>query len=160
VVGIETGETQAFNHLTPGDTFTVERAAADASSENYDGLIIPGGQAGPDNLRANADVVDFVRGFFQEAKPVAAICHGPWLLAEANVLQGRTVTSYPSIRTDLRNAGATVVDEEVVTDQGLVTSRNPDDIPAFNAKLVEEIGEGPHADQAESVGATPGAIAS
>lgn len=151
VVGAERGSVEAVhNDLEPGDTFSVDKAFADVSADDYDGLIIPGGTVGADTLRANAAAVAFVRGFFEQGKPVAAICHGPWLLAEADVLRGRTVTSYPSLQTDLRNAGATWVDEEVVVDEGLVTSRNPDDLPAFCSKVVEEFAEGHHAEQARS----------
>ena len=121
-----------------------------AKPEDYDGLVLPGGQINPDKLRLEPDAVAFVGAFFQAGKPVGAICHGPWLLVEADVARGRTVTSYPSIRTDLKNAGANWVDREVVVDQGLVTSRKPDDIPAFNAKIIEEFAEGRHAGQRRS----------
>lgn len=119
--------------------------AADAS--DFDALVLPGGVVNADHLRMDTAAVDFTRDFFAQHKPVAAICHAAWILAEADVLDGRTLTSYPSLQTDLRNAGATWVDEEVVVDAGLVSSRTPDDLPAFNAKVVEEIGEGPHAEQ-------------
>ena len=117
------------------------------SCDDYDGLLLPGGVENPDHLRVNQSAVDFVRGFFEDKKPVAAICHAPWLLIEAGVVDGRTMTSWPSLKTDLRNAGANWVDEEVVVDQGLVTSRNPDDLPVFCAKAVEEFTEGKHEDQ-------------
>jgi protease I len=121
-----------------------------AKAENYDGLVLPGGQINPDKLRLEPKAVAFVKAFFEAGKPVGAICHGPWLLVEADVARGRTVTSFPSIRTDLKNAGAEWVDREVVVDQGLVTSRKPDDIPAFNAKIIEEFAEGRHEAQKRS----------
>ena len=152
VVGIQTGEAQAMNgDVNMGDTFTVEKAFSEVSPDDYDALIVPGGTVGSDNLRANQEAVQFVRGFFEQEKPVGAICHGPWTLVEADVVRGRTLTSYPSLQTDIRNAGGEWVDEEVVTDAGLVTSRNPDDLPAFCSKVVEEISEGKHAEQASSV---------
>ena len=144
---LEPGEVQAFNHLDKADTFSVDKTAKDADASDYDGLVLPGGVANPDFLRSDEDAVRFVRSFVEAKKPVGAICHGPWTLVEADVIKGRTLTSWPSLQTDIRNAGATWVDEEVVVDVGLVTSRNPDDIPAFNAKLVEEIAEGKHAAQ-------------
>ena len=143
----EQGEIQAFNHLDKGDTFDAERAVADADASEYDGLVLPGGVANPDNLRTHENAVAFVRSFFEQGKPVAAICHAPWTLIEAGVVEGRTVTSWPSLQTDLRNAGAEWVDEEVHVDSGLVTSRKPDDLPAFCDKLVEEIAEGVHEEQ-------------
>jgi protease I len=154
LISLEAGQVQAFNHLDKGDTFPVDKTAADADARDYDGLVLPGGVANPDFLRADQDAVGFVRGFFDQGKPVAAICHGPWTLIDAEVVRGRTLTSWPSLQTDLRNAGATWVDEEVHVDQGLVTSRNPDDLPAFCAKLVEEICEGVHEGQRQSAGAT------
>jgi protease I len=140
----ESGEAQAFNHLDKADSFPVDRAVDAASAEDYDALMLPGGVANPDNLRTHPEAVAFVRAFFDAGKPVAAICHAPWTLVEADVVRGRTLTSWPSVQTDLRNAGATWVDEEVVVDEGLVTSRKPDDLEAFNAKMVEEFAEGPH----------------
>jgi protease I len=134
----EAGEVQAFEHLDKGGTFTADRAVADANAADYDGLVLPGGVANPDQLRTEEEAVAFVRDFFAAGKPVGAICHAPWTLVEAEVLEGRTVTSWPSLQTDLRNAGAEWVDEEVHVDQGLITSRKPDDLPAFNAKIVEE----------------------
>ncbi len=149
LISLEAGEFQGFNHLDKGDTFTADKAVADADASDYDGLVLPGGVANPDFLRVDEDAVSFVRAFFEQGKPVGAICHGPWTLIDAGVVEGRTVTSWPSLRTDLRNAGADWVDEEVHVDAGLVSSRKPDDIPAFNAKIVEEFAEGRHEEQAE-----------
>ena len=151
VIGIQAGEAQAMNSdVNMGDTFTVEKTFSDVSPDDYDGLIVPGGTVGADNLRGSEEAVNFIHGFFEQQKPVGVICHGPWTLVEADVVQGRTLTSYPTLQTDIRNAGGEWVDQEVVTDQGLVTSRNPDDLPAFCSKLVEEISEGKHAEQARS----------
>jgi protease I len=147
LISLEKGEVQGFNHLDKADTFEAELAASDADPGDFDGLVLPGGVANPDFLRADQDAVAFVRGFFEQHKPVGAICHGPWTLVEADVVRGRTLTSWPSLQTDLRNAGATWVDEEVHVDQGLVTSRKPDDLEAFCAKLVEEFAEGRHEGQ-------------
>ena len=147
ILSLKAGEFQGFNHLTPGDKVTADKAVADADAGSYAGLLLPGGVANPDQLRADKDAVAFVRAFFEAGKPVAAICHAPWLLIEAGVVEGRTLTAFESIRTDLRNAGANVVNEEVVVDKGLVTSRCPDDIPAFNARMIEEFGEGRHQGQ-------------
>jgi protease I len=155
LLSIEGGEIQAMNHdIDKGDTFPVDRVVGDASPDDYDGLLLPGGVANPDNLRADEDAVSFVQEFFKTGKPVGVICHGPWTLVEADLVKGRTLTSYPSIRTDIRNAGGNVVDEEVVVDQGLVSSRNPDDLPAFCAKVVEEFAEGAH--EVADAGATAG----
>jgi protease I len=148
LVSIEDGEIQGVNHMDKADTFEVDKLASEASAADYDGLVQPGGVANPDFLRADEDAVRFVREFFEAGKPVAAICHGPWTLVEADVVRGRTLTSWPSLQTDVRNAGGTWVDEEVHVDNGLVTSRKPDDLPAFNDKLVEEICEGRHEEQA------------
>jgi protease I len=154
LISLESGEIQGFNHLDKGDKFAVDRTAKEARQEDYDGYVQPGGVANPDFLRVNEDAVRFVRSFFEAGKPAAVICHGPWMLVEADVVRGRTVTSWPSLKTDIRNAGGKWVDEEVVVDAGLVTSRKPDDLPAFCAKLVEEISEGRHAEQAlQSAGA-------
>jgi protease I len=147
------GEIQAFNHLDKADTFTADVAVADADADSYDGLVLPGGVANPDQLRTDEDAVEFIRSFFEAGKPVGVICHGPWPLIEADVLKGRTLTSWPSLQTDLRNAGANWVDEEVHVDEGLVSSRKPDDLEAFKEKIVEEFAEGVHEGQRESVSA-------
>jgi protease I len=149
----QTGEIQAMNgDIEPASKFKVDKAMRDASADDYDGLILPGGTVNADRLRMEDDVISFVQEFFKSGKPVGVICHGPWTLVEADLVAGRTLTSFPSLRTDIRNAGGHVVDEEVVVDQGLVSSRNPDDLPAFCAKIVEEFAEGKH--QVASAGAT------
>lgn len=153
LISTEEGTVQAFNHLDKGDTFKVDRTVDGADASEYDGLVLPGGVANPDLLRADERAVAFIRAFFEQGKPVAVICHGPWTLVEADVLRGRKITSWPSLQTDIRNAGGTWVDEEVVVDEGLVSSRKPDDLPAFCAKLVEEFCEGVHEGQRQSVGA-------
>jgi protease I len=147
LISLESGEIQGFNHLDKGDTFRVDRTVDEASEGDYDGLVLPGGVANPDFLRVDEKAVSFARSFFEAGKPVAVICHGPWTLVEADVVRDRTITSWPSLRTDIRNAGGNWVDEEVVVDNGLVSSRKPDDLPAFCDKLAEEICEGKHEDQ-------------
>jgi protease I len=150
LVSLESGEIQGFNHLDKGDTFEVDRTVDEASESDYDGLVLPGGVANPDSLRMNETAVRFARSFFEAGKPVAVICHGPWTLVEADVVRDRTITSWPSLRTDIENAGGNWVDEQVVVDNGLVSSRKPDDLPAFCDKLAEEICEGRHEEQAAS----------
>jgi protease I len=137
LLSIESGEVQAYHHLDKGDTFAVDAVVGDADPASYDGLVLPGGVANPDALRMDEDAVSFVKEFVGAGKPVAAICHAPWTLAEADVVRGRRMTSWPSLQTDLRNAGADWVDEEVVVDGNLVTSRKPDDLPAFNEAMLE-----------------------
>ena len=149
LISLESGEIQGFDHLDRADTFEVDRPVADADMNDYDGLVLPGGVANPDFLRTDEQAVEFTRAFFEAGKPVAAICHGPWVLVEADVVRGRTVTSWPSLKTDIRNAGGTWVDQEVRVESGLVTSRKPDDLPAFCEKLVEEICEGRDEEQAQ-----------
>jgi protease I len=154
LISLEQGKVQAFNHLDKGDQFDVDGTVADADASTYDGLVLPGGVANPDFLRMDEDAVRFARSFFEAGKPVGVICHGPWTLVEAGVLRGRTITSWPSLRTDIENAGGKWVDEQVVVDNGLVSSRRPDDLPAFCAKIVEEFAEGRHEGQrATPVGA-------
>ena len=156
LISLKKGEFQGFDHLDKGKTFTADKAVKDADADDYDGLVLPGGVANPDFLRTDQNAVRFVRSFMEAKKPVGAICHGPWTLVEADVIKGRTVTSWPSLQTDIRNAGATWVDEEVHVDQGLVTSRKPDDLPAFNAKVIEEIAEGRHERAPEPAGTGAG----
>jgi len=139
LVAPDEGEIQAFNHLDKGSKFTVDRAVANASVEEYDALVLPGGVANPDNLRTNEDAVGFARAFFEAGKPVGAICHAPWTLVEAGVVEGRTLTSWPSLKTDIENAGGTWVDEEVRVSDNLVTSRRPDDLEQFCHTVVEQI---------------------
>jgi protease I len=140
----EAGDAQAFHHLDRADAFPVDRPVGEASADDYDGLVLPGGVANPDSLRMRPEAVALVTAFADAGKPIAAICHAPWMLIQAGVARGRTLTSWPSLQTDLRNAGATWVDQEVVVDGGLVTSRGPDDLPAFCATMVEELAAGAH----------------
>jgi deglycase len=154
LISMETGEIQAFNHYDKSNTYKVDKDFSSARVGDYDGLVIPGGVGNPDTMRMDDDAVEFVRSFFEAGKPVAVICHGPWMLVEADVVRGRKVTSWPSLETDIRNAGGSWVDEEVVVDQGLVTSRKPDDLPAFCKKMVEEFCEGVHSGQREKTTAS------
>jgi protease I len=147
LVSLTPGRIQGMNHDKKGRKFDVDKTIDEVSAEEYAGLVLPGGVANPDTLRTVAVAVDFVRDFFKQAKPVAAICHGPWMLVEADVIYGRTLTSWPSLRTDISNAGGSWVDQDVVVDEGLVTSRKPDDLPAFCDKAIEEFAEGRHAEQ-------------
>src|SRR3954452_13998649 len=149
VIAIASGEGQGFEHLDKGETWNVDKTTSEANADDYDGVVLPGGVANPDNLRTDKDAVGLVREFFAADKPVGAICHAPWMLVEADLVDGRKLTSFPSVQTDIRNAGGNWVDEEVVVDSGLVTSRKPDDIPAFNSKIVEEFAEGVHDEQRE-----------
>jgi len=149
LVSLKPGKIRSFDHFDPADEVPVDKAVEEADASDYDALLIPGGVGNPDQLRGDENMVAFVRSFFDQGKPVAAICHAPWVLVEAGVVRDRKVTSWPTLQTDLRNAGAHWVDAQVVVDQGLVTSRKPDDIPAFNEKMIEEFCEGEHAQQAE-----------
>ncbi|HET9254680.1 MAG TPA: type 1 glutamine amidotransferase domain-containing protein [Pseudonocardiaceae bacterium] len=153
VLSIEPGEIQAMNHdVEKASWIPVDRPVSEASVDDYDALLLPGGTTNPDHLRQDPDAVGFVREFFATGKPVGVICHGPWTMVEADVVRGRTLTSWPSVRTDIRNAGGTVVDQEVVIDAGLVSSRGPRDLPAFCSTIVEEFAKGPH--PARPAGAT------
>ena len=142
LVAPKAGQIQGFDHDDKGDTFTVDRVVAEADVDSYDGLVLPGGTKNPDRLRTDKGAVDFVRAFVDAGKPIGVICHGPWTLVEADAVRGRTLTSWPSLQTDLRNAGADWVDEEVVVDANLVSSRGPDDLPAFCAAVVERMAGG------------------
>ena len=153
LIAPEKGDIQGFNHLDKGDTFQADHGIDEVDAADYDGLVLPGGVANPDILRTVEPAVEFARSFFDQGKPVAAICHGPWTLVEADVVRDRTLTSWPSLQTDIRNAGGNWVDEEVHVDQGLVTSRKPDDLEAFCAKTIEEIAEGRHEGQRPEVAA-------
>jgi protease I len=154
LVASERGTVQMFNHLDRGDTREADLSTGDARAEDFDALVLPGGVANGDQLRTDSAAVALVRDFFDTGRPVAVICHGPWSIVEADRVRDRRMTSWPSLQTDIRNAGGTWVDEEVHTDRGLVTSRKPDDLPAFNAKLVEEFAEGVHREQAEALAST------
>jgi protease I len=151
LISLEDGEIQAFNHLDHGDKIKIDKAVADADVSDYDGLVVPGGVANPDFLRMDENAMNFVRGFAKAGKPAGIICHGPWVLVETGIVDGLTVTSWPSLRTDIKNAGGNWVDEEVVVDRGIVTSRKPDDLPAFCAKIIEEFAEGKHEELAAAM---------
>ena len=144
LVSLKPGKIQGMNHIDKADTFPVDDTVSSVQAESFDALMVPGGAVNPDSLRMDDGAVQFVRQFFESGKPIAAICHAPWVLVEADVVRDLTITSWPSLQTDVRNAGGTWTDEQVVTDQGVVTSRKPDDIPAFNRKMIEEIREGVH----------------
>jgi len=147
LVSLENGQIQGYNHTDKGDMFNVDKTVNEVNASDYNGLVLPGGVHNPDTLRINKKAVQFVKDFFEQSKPVAAICHGPWILVEADVLNGRSVTSWPSLQTDIINAGGYWSDEEVIVDNGLVTSRNPDDLDAFCSKAIEEFAEGKHMKQ-------------
>jgi len=149
LISLEEGQIQGFNHYDKADKFKVDRTVEEARADDYDALVIPGGVGNPDTMRMDENALQLVRDFFEQGKPVGVICHGPWMLVEAGVVRGRKVTSWPSLQTDIRNAGGNWVDEEVVVDEGLVTSRKPDDLPAFNRKIIEEFAEGRHEQQAQ-----------
>jgi protease I len=155
VVSIHDGRIQGFDHFDPANEITVDKTVEEVSPDDYDALLIPGGVGNPDQLRGDENAVAFVRAFAQAKKPMAVICHGPWMLVESGVVRGRRVTSWPTLQTDIRNAGGNWVDEEVVADAGIVTSRKPDDIPAFNRKMIEEFCEGVHAQRRVKAEATP-----
>jgi protease I len=154
LISLQPGEIQGFDHFDPADKHAVDKTIEEVDASEYDALMIPGGVGNPDQLRGDENVVGFVRDFFAAGKAVAAICHAPWVLVEAGVVRDRKLTSWPTLQTDIRNAGGNWVDEEVVVDSGLVTSRKPDDIPAFNEKMVEEFCEGRHSEQREKTQAS------
>jgi protease I len=154
LVSLETGEIQGFNHYDKADKFPVDKAVGDVSADDYDALLLPGGVGNPDTLRMHEDAVAFVRGFFDQGKPIAAICHAPWMLVEAGIVRDRTLTSFWSLKTDVRNAGGNWVDQKLVVEDGIVTSRSPDDLPAFCSKVVEEFAEGAHQRTGVHAGAT------
>jgi protease I len=149
LISLKPGEITTFNHFDPAEKEKVDSTAEEVDASDFDALMIPGGVGNPDQLRGDENVVQLVRDFFAQGKPVAAICHAPWVLVEADVVRGVKLTSWPTLQTDIRNAGGNWVDEEVAVDGGLVTSRKPDDIPAFNKKMIEEFCEGAHAEQRE-----------
>lgn len=154
IVSPKSGQIQGMHHADKGDKFDVDLELDEARPQDFDALMIPGGLMNPDQLRSTPEALEFTRHFFEEGKPVAAICHGPWVLIDAGVVRGRTLTSWPAIKTDVKNAGGKWVNEEVVVDNGLVTSRKPDDIPAFNEKMIEEFCEGRHEAMAKTGAAT------
>ncbi|HEY4281640.1 MAG TPA: type 1 glutamine amidotransferase domain-containing protein [Chthoniobacterales bacterium] len=154
IVSVKSGKIQGMHHADKGDKFDVDLTLGEARPEEFDALMIPGGLMNPDTLRSTPEAIQFVRHFVEEGKPVAAICHAPWVLIDAGVVRGRTLTSWPAIKTDIKNAGGNWLDLEVVVDNGLVTSRKPDDIPAFNRKMIEEFCEGRHAEMAGSLNRT------
>jgi deglycase len=157
IVSLEPGRVRGWNHTDWGSEVAVDRTVDDVSANDYDALLLPGGVMNPDKLRMDAEAVQFVRDFYEQGKPIAAICHAPWTLIEADVVRGCRMTSYPSLKTDLRNAGADWTDAQVVVDRGLVTSRKPDDIPAFTAKMIEEFAEGLHGGEGRRERARAGA---
>ncbi len=148
IVSIHDGEIQGFDHFEPAKKVKVDKTVEEVSASDYDALLVPGGVGNPDQLRGDENAVNFVRDFVESKKPLAVICHGPWVLVEAGAVRGRKLTSWPTLRTDIQNAGGTWVDKEVVVDNGIVTSRKPDDIPAFNKKMIEEFAEGRHEERA------------
>ena len=154
IVSIHDGKIQGFDHFEPANKIKVDKTVEEVSSGDFDALLIPGGVGNPDQLRGDENAVEFVRHFAREKKPMAVICHGPWMLVESGVVRGRRVTSWPTLQTDIRNAGGEWVDEEVVVDEGIVTSRKPDDIPSFNKKMIEEFSEGIHAQRKVDARAT------